>query len=89
MGKASSPGRLFIPSFGDYREQGIFALPEDVPELGAKAGDPGVIAGVYEGGSLLDLEIACEDGTSAGFVDVRIDDRGTPHVVGHSSLSAH
>jgi hypothetical protein len=51
-----------------------------------KAGDPGVIAGVYEGGRLLDLEIAREDGTSAGFVDVRLDERGVPHVIGHSSL---
>jgi hypothetical protein len=89
MSKASSPGRPFIPSFGDYREHGIFAVHEDVPGLGVKAGDPGVIAGVYEDGRLLNLEIAREDGTSAGFVDVRIDDRGMPHVVGYSALSTH
>jgi hypothetical protein len=89
MSKASSPGRPFMPSFSDYKEQGIFAIPEDVPELGVKAGDMGTIADVYEGGRLLDVEISRNDGTSAGFVDVRIDDRGMPHVVGYSALSTH
>jgi hypothetical protein len=89
MSKASSPGRPFIPSSGDYREHGIFAVPEDVPELGVKAGDMGTIAGVYEGGRLLDVEISRNDGASAGFVDVRIDDRGIPHVVGYAGLSTH
>jgi hypothetical protein len=81
-----SPGRPFMPVPCEFKEHGIFAVPEDVPELGVKAGDPGVIAGVYEGGRLLDLEIAHEDGTSAGFVDVRLDERGVPHVIGYSSL---
>jgi hypothetical protein len=89
MSKASSPGRPFMPSFSDYKEQGIFAIPEDVPELGVKAGDMGTIAGVYEGGRLLDVEISRNDGASAGFVDVRIDDRGIPHVVGYAGLSMH
>jgi hypothetical protein len=76
-----------MPVPSEFKEHGIFAVPEDVPELGVKAGDPGVIAGVYKGGRLLDLEIAREDGTSAGFVDVRLDDeRGVPQVIGHSSL---
>ena len=70
----------------DYKELGIFTIPEDVPELGVKAGDPGTIAGVYEGGRLLDLEVAREDGTSPGFVDVRIDKDDTAHVVGYSPL---
>ncbi|MDQ3638216.1 MAG: hypothetical protein M3426_09515 [Actinomycetota bacterium] len=74
--------------FHEYKELGIFTIPEDVPELGVKAGDPGTIAGVYEGGHLLDLEIAREDGTSPGFVDVRIDEDGTAHVVGYSRLGA-
>jgi hypothetical protein len=84
--RISSPGRPFMPVPSEFKEHGIFTVPEDVPELGVKAGDPGVIAGVYEGGHLLDLEIPREDGTSAGFVDVRLDGRGVPHVVGHSSL---
>jgi hypothetical protein len=85
-GKTS--GKPFFPMTHDYKELGIIAVPEDVPELGVKAGDPGTIAGVYEGGQLLDVEIGREDGTSAGFVDVRIDKDGTPHIVGFSPLSA-
>src|SRR5215212_10950424 len=84
--RTASPSRPFMPVPSEFKEYGIFAVPEDVPELGVKAGNPGVIAGAYEGGRLLDLEIAREDGTSAGFVDVRLDDRGLPHVVGYSSL---
>src|SRR5215203_315312 len=84
--RTASPGRPFMPVPSEFKEHGIFAVPEDVPELGVKAGDPSVIAGVYEGGRLLDLEIAREDGTSAGFVDVRLDERGVPQVIGHSSL---
>lgn len=75
-----------MPAAREYREHGLFAVPEDVPELGVKAGDPGVISGVYEGGRLLGLEIAHEDGTSSGFVDVRLDRGGAPRVVGYSSL---
>lgn len=84
--RTPSLGRPFMPVPREFKEHGIFAVPEDVPELGVKAGDPGVIAGVYEGGRLLDLEIAHGDGTSVGFVDVRLDGRGVPHVVGHSPL---
>jgi hypothetical protein len=83
-----SSGKPFFPMLYDYKELGIFTIPEDVPELGVKAGEPGTIAGVYESGRLLDLEIGREDGTSAGFVDVRIDKDGTSHVVGYSPLGA-
>ena len=71
----------------EYKELGLFAIPEDVPELGVKAGDMGTIASVYEAGRLLDVEITRDDGTSAGFVDVRIDEAGLPRVVGHAPLS--
>jgi hypothetical protein len=81
-------GKPFFPMPHDYKELGIFTIPEDVPELGVKAGDSGTIAGVYEGGHLLDLEIGREDGTSVGFVDVRIDKDGTSHVVGYSPFGA-
>jgi hypothetical protein len=76
--RTSSPGRPFMPAPREFEEHGIFTVPEDVPELGVKAGDPGVIAGVYEGGRLLDLEITHDDGTSVGFVDVRLDGHGVP-----------
>ena len=86
-GKAAPPGRPFAPMPLEYKELGLFAIPEDVPELGVKAGDMGTIASVYEAGRLLEVEITRDDGTSAGFVDVRIDRAGLPRVVGHSSLS--
>lgn len=70
----------------DYRELGVFTIPEDVPDLGVRAGDLGTIAGVHENGRLLDVEIGLEDGTSAGFVDVEIDRDGSPHVTGFSRL---
>ena len=35
------PGRPYFPMFHEYKELGIFTIPEDVPELGVKAGDPG------------------------------------------------
>jgi hypothetical protein len=70
----------------DYKEHGIFTIPEDVPELGVKAGPPGTIVGVYESGRLLDVEITRDDGTSAGFVDVRVQADGRPHVIDHSPI---
>lgn len=81
-------GEPFFYTPDTYRELGIFAIPEDVPELGVKAGDSGTIVGVYEGGRLLDLEIGRQDGTTVGFVDVRIDEDHTPHVVGFSPLGS-
>ena len=85
--KPGYPGRPFVPMPHDFKELGLFAIPEDVPALGVKAGDMGTIASVYEAGRWLDVEVCRDNGTSAGFVDVRIDNAGTPHVVGYSSLS--
>ncbi len=71
----------------DYRELDLITIPEDVPELGVRAGDLGTIAGVYDAGRLLGVEIGRDDGTSAGFVDVLIEEGGALHVVGFSPLS--
>jgi hypothetical protein len=68
----------------EFTEHDMFPVPEDVPELGIKAGFPAVIVGVYDGGRFLDLEIAHEDGSSTGFVGVCLD--GVPRVVGYSFL---
>lgn len=87
MSKPGYPGRPFVPMSHDYKELGLFAIPEDVPALGVKAGDMSTIATIYEAGRGLDVEVSRDDGTSAGFVDVRIDKAGMPHVVGYSSLS--
>ncbi len=45
-------------------------MPEDIPELGIKAGDPGVVDFVYNDGRGLYVEIGREDGTTAGFVQL-------------------
>lgn len=84
--RSASPGRPYFPVLHDYKEHGVIAIPEDVPVLGVEAGDEGTIAGVYEGGRLLDVEIPREDGTSAGFVDIRVGADGATRVVGYSPL---
>lgn len=71
-----------------YEELERVAVPEDVPELGVRAGRMGTVATVYDGGRMLDVEIAREDGTSAGFVDLRVEDGGDLRVVGYSLLDA-
>lgn len=71
-----------------YKELETVEIPEDVPELGVKAGTPGTIATVYDGGRMLDVEVGREDGTSAGFVDLKLEDDGTLHLVGYSTLGS-
>lgn len=71
-----------------YEELEMVAVPEDVPELGVQAGDEGVIAHVYNGGKMLDVEIGREDGTSAGFVDLHVSEDGFLKVIGYSLLSS-
>lgn len=75
------------PKTRTYQELEMVAIPEDIPELGVNPGDEGVIATVYDGGRMLDVEIGREDGSSAGFVDLKIGEDGTPHVVGYSLLN--
>lgn len=48
----------------------------------------GTVAAVYGDGRMLDVEIGREDGTSAGFVDLKVEDDGTLRLVGHSTLSS-
>lgn len=50
-------------------------IPEDIPDLGAKAGDTGVVDFVYDSGRGLHVEITREDGTSVGFVQLEADSR--------------
>lgn len=71
-----------------YEELEMVAIPEDVPELGVKAGRLGTIATVYDSGRMLDVEIGRKDGTSAGFVDLKLEDDGSLHVVGYSPLDS-
>lgn len=75
------------PKTHTYEELEMVAVPEDVPELGVEAGDEGVVSRVYDGGRRLLVEIGREDGTSAGFVDLKVGEDGIPSVVGYSLLS--
>ncbi len=77
-----------------YKELDSVRIPEDVEELGVKAGDSGVIvnisAGEVEGrrGTWLLVEMPLDDGTSSGFVDLEVrPETGTVAVVGHWKLS--
>ena len=70
-----------------YKELDSVAIPSDVPELGAKAGDRGVIATVWDDGRMLDVEVPKPAGTSAGFVDLEVLPDGTLRVVGHAKMA--
>ncbi len=59
-----------------YRELEMVPIPEDIPELGVKAGDLGVVDFVYDDGRGLHVEIGREDGTSASFVQLEADEEG-------------
>lgn len=71
-----------------YEELEMVAIPEDIPEMGVKAGDEGTIATVYDsdGALMLDVEMGHPDGTSAGFVDLEVGEDDTLRVVGYSLL---
>ncbi len=64
----------------------VVAIPEDVPELGIKAGTLATVSSVYLRSGMLSLEVGREDGSSAGFVDVEVRGNGTLGVVGYSLL---
>ncbi len=69
-----------------YKEFESVEIPAAVPELGVAAGDRGVVAHVWDGGRMLDVEIPKAGGTSAGFVDLEVLLGGRLRVVGHSRL---
>ncbi len=76
-----------------YKELDSVRIPEDVPEIGVRAGDSGVIvdrwAGEFEGrrGTWLLVEMPLDDGTSSGFVDLEVRPDGSVAVVGYWPLS--
>lgn len=71
-----------------YEELEMVAIPNDVPELGIEAGAMGTIATVYDGGRMLDVEISREDGTTVGFVDLRVEKEGSLSLVAYTPLSS-
>ena len=56
-----------------YRALDLVPIPEDIAELGVKAGDLGVVDFVYDDGHGLHVEIGREDGTTVGFVQLEAD----------------
>lgn len=71
-----------------YEELEIIALPDGVPELGVEAGTTGTIVTVYEGGRMLLVESGCEDGTSAGLVDLEVREDGSLGLISYTPFSS-
>jgi hypothetical protein len=75
-----------------YRALDLVPIPEDIPELGVKAGELGVVDFVYDGGLGLHVEIGREDGTTAGFVQLEADSEAESaslwHVVAYSPFGS-
>jgi hypothetical protein len=70
-----------------YEMNRVVRIPTAVPELGVEPGDRGVVAHVWDGGRMLDVEIPKLGGVSAGFVDLEVSPDGSTYVVGYSTLS--
>ena len=71
-----------------YRELETVAIPEDVPELGIVAGTLGTVATVYDAGRMLDVEVSREDGTTVGFVDLKVGEDGSLALVAYTTLGS-
>lgn len=71
-----------------YEELDVVVVPEDVPELRIKAGETGTIAGIYDEGRMLDVEISREDGTTVGFVDLEVEEDGSLKLVAYTPFSS-
>lgn len=71
-----------------YRESEMVAIPEDVPELGIKAGAMGTIATIYDDGRMLDVEVSREDGATIGFVDLKLAEDGSLSLVAVTPLGS-
>ncbi len=71
-----------------YRALDLVPIPEDVPEIDVEAGDLGTVDFVYDEGRGLHVEIAREDGTTAGFVQLEFDGENSWHVVAYSPFGS-
>jgi len=71
-----------------YRALDLVPIPEDIPELGVEAGDLGTVDFVYDDGRGLYVEIAREDGTTAGFVQLEFDSEKSWQVVAYSPFGS-
>lgn len=66
----------------------MVAIPEDIRELGIKAGAMGTIATVYDDGRMLDAEVSREDGATIGFVDLKVAEDGSLSLVAYTPLNS-
>lgn len=66
-----------------YEPMDAIEIPEDIPEIGLKAGTMGTIDTVYDGGRMLLVDVSSPTPPSA-LVDVRVDPE--PRVVGYFEL---
>lgn len=70
-----------------YRELDVVPVPEDIPEIGVRAGDEGTVDTVYDGGRMVSVEMSSEDGRSFAFVDLRLEGlAGKPVVAGYTPI---
>ncbi len=75
-------------TYTTYEELQMVAIPEDIPELGVKAGAMGTIATVYDGGRMLDVEVSREDGSTVGFMDLKVGEDGSLCLVAYTPLDS-
>ncbi len=71
-----------------YEELETVAIPEDVPALGIEAGALGTVVTVYSGGRMLDVEVSRKDGTTVGFLDLKVGEEGSLSQVAYTPLSS-
>ena len=71
-----------------YEVLDLVFLPEDIPELGLEAGTTGTVSKVYDGGRSLMVHFGREDGTSAGLVDLHVEEDGSLRLISYTPLSS-
>jgi hypothetical protein len=71
-----------------YRELEMVAIPENSRELGIKASAMGTIVTVYDEGRMLDVEVSRKDGTTVGFVDLKVAADGSLSLVAYTPLNS-
>lgn len=70
-----------------YRELDVVPVPEDIPEIGVRAGDEGTVDTVYDGGRMVSVEMSSGEGRSFAFVDLRLEGpAGEPVVAGYTPI---
>lgn len=66
-----------------YKKFDLIAIPEDIPEVGVKAGDEGAVVDIFPDGTLV-VEVVDEDGYTIDMFNVTADPK--PRLVGRWHL---